>query len=455
MGTTAQKRKVFGGAGKSLLGVFGLLVAAGVCVLGILAGWAYADDYEPFEAARKYTVKIRTQVSMPFLGDDKKTSTGAGFVVDAKRGWIVTNAHVASRSLSNVTAGFQGGEYVGVRKVYVDPYIDLAVLELPETARSGIASEARLECEAETPVGHPVGAFGHPWRLYFTGTRGIVSGKTAKYKGMIEMIQTDAPINPGNSGGPLISLSTGKVIAINTAQKRNSQGSNFALPISQACLVLDMLRAGRDPSPPNLGVSFLADPEEPRRLIVAKLHDGAAGSGLEEGDEILGIAGEDGNIRNRGQLLHALRARDGSAPLLVRRKGADIVVPVKFKRADRVMERRGLLVGGALFGLDIMEDGFALIPGLVPGKYDLMVHHVEPGSEADAGYMQNMDLVVSVDGDAVGSLDEMYRRVEKARLAGRNVVLKLARLDGVSEGLYSFAESRLPVEDVKWIGPGR
>ena len=57
--------------------------------------WARnAEDI--FKDARSYTVQIRVSVPVPFVDDDRGNFEGAGFVVDAERGWIMTNGHVAS-----------------------------------------------------------------------------------------------------------------------------------------------------------------------------------------------------------------------------------------------------------------------------------------------------------------------------------------------------------------------
>lgn len=422
---------------------------AAVFVWSALVGAAGADDQAVFEAARKYTVKVRTQVALPFSEDKKGTYRGAGFVVDAKRGWIVTNAHMSSRSYAAVSAAFLSGDYVPVRPVYIDPNVDLAVLELPESARGNALSEAGLACESRPRVGHPVGAFGHPWSLHFTGTRGIVSGWTAKYKGMIEMLQTDAPIDPGNSGGPLVSLETGKVVGINTAKKPESQGSNFALPVSHVCRVLDLLRAGREPSAPNIGAVFVVDPDEPKKLVVARMLEGAPQPGLREGDEILGVAGEDGEIRNRGRLIEALRGRGETVSLRVRRGSRDIVVPVTLRPAERITERRGVFASGALFSLT-PKDGFA---DVIDGRFNVMVHHADVGSKADVAFVERWDFVALVDGEPIRTLEEMYERLKAAGDAGREVVLKFLHVENTFGSFFSYTEARLPVEDLKWIGP--
>ena len=146
-----------------------------VCAF-FMAGAYAGPDEQAFEQARQYTAKVVTRVELPFYGDKKGTTIGAGFVVDAGRGWVMTNAHVVARSPSQVKVALLDGDYYVARKIYVDPYIDIAMLEIVDMpAKQGIVA-ATLDCEDAPAVGHTVGAFGHPWDLSFTGTRGIISG---------------------------------------------------------------------------------------------------------------------------------------------------------------------------------------------------------------------------------------------------------------------------------------
>lgn len=80
-------------------------------------------------------------------------------------------------------------------------------------------------------IGQKVYTIGSPKGLKHTVTSGVLS--SYRDDGEHKIIQTDAPINPGNSGGPLINKS-GKVIGINTAILRNSEGIGFAIPIETA-----------------------------------------------------------------------------------------------------------------------------------------------------------------------------------------------------------------------------
>lgn len=196
-------------------------------------------------------------IEMPFSNEVDGAFTGTGFVVDVNQGWIVTNAHVAGRSPSRVEVAFRETDFFAVDKLYVDPHLDVAVLRAPTDRFPKAAISAPSECNNEPPIGHPVGAFGHPWSLSYTGTRGIISGST--FFAGSAWLQTDAPINNGNSGGPLISMQTGNLVGVNTARvaDEDAENLNFAVPMKYLCRILALMRAGKDPSPPRLPISFL------------------------------------------------------------------------------------------------------------------------------------------------------------------------------------------------------
>jgi len=203
-----------------------------------------------FRAAKDWTVRVQAELPVPFVEDEAGAFEGAGFVVDAKRGWILTNAHVAGHSPSTLKVAFEGGKLVPATRLYVDPQLDVAVISYEPSQLKQPPPEPVLECDALPPVGHPVGAFGHPWGFRFTGTRGIASAVSSRFGA--DMLQTDAPINAGNSGGPLLSLETGRVVGISTAKIADEQveGLSFAVPMPYACTLLRILQAGSDPSPP-------------------------------------------------------------------------------------------------------------------------------------------------------------------------------------------------------------
>ncbi len=409
------------------------------CTLIAAFGAAAADNSETiFSQALNYTVQIRTAVATPLEGDLKGTQRGAGFIVDVERGWVLTNAHVVSRSPSRVEVAFQGQSYAEAEKIYVDPHLDLAVVRvaIPDGQR---VQAATLECGDLPRVGHPVGAFGHPWNMRFTGTRGIVSGVTSRM--YTELLQTDAPINQGNSGGPLISLDTGRIVGVNTAQLRGSQNTNFAVGMKYACRVIELLRAGRDPSPPALPVVYFNDQDDERVLKVARNY-GGSNLDLRPGDIIRGVVGVAGSVQNETQLYHALRGRLESFSLRVERAGAEIIVSGSTPAHASALEVQGVVAGGVFFAPTPMRDVAEVRVGT------LMVHHVERGSDGDAKELRRGDFIEALNGEAVLSLEQLRERLAAA---GGDVTLTLKRYSG-GDRVFTYIERRLRIEGVDWVG---
>jgi len=406
---------------------------------------AAADTSEGvFKNALNYTVQVRATLPVPFDGDRKGSGLGAGFLVDAARGWIMTNAHVVGRSPARIEVAFHGREFSPAEKVYVDPFLDLAVIRVADDVDTKGIAEPRLDCGPLPPVGHAVGAFGHPWRLPFTGTRGIISGVTARYR--TELLQTDAPINQGNSGGPLISLDSGRIVGINTASIRGAQNTNFAVAMKYACRILSLLQQGQDPSPPDLKLIYFRDIDNRKELKVARSYAGDGQLKLLPGDIIRGVAGIDGVIENETQLLHALRGRLGNSSLTVLRAGQETAVTGAKTPMSRVTEARGVYVSGVLFGPVAFRDAPEI------GVRGLMVHHVEPGSMGESREIEKNDLLEAVDGTPLADLDALRARLEEARAGSRRVALTFRKLAG-GGALFAYAERNLPITELRMIGP--
>jgi len=167
---------------------------------------------------------------------------GSGVIVDAKKGYILTNYHVIRHAHSIVVTTYNNDRY-RARVIGFDRRSDLAVLQIHARHLQQIVlgNSARLE------VGDFVVAIGNPFGLEHTATFGIVSGLGRTNIGKDEgdtFIQTDAAINPGNSGGALVDL-RGHLVGINTAILTENDGGNigigFAIPINLARQVMDQL----------------------------------------------------------------------------------------------------------------------------------------------------------------------------------------------------------------------
>ena len=413
----------------------------------VLLTSAHAKSAEDvFEAARDYTVQIRTAINLPFAGDKRMSSIGAGFLVDAERGWIMTNAHVVGRSPSRVMVTFRGKPYQTVSKVYVDPYIDVAIIKTAALPGPDIRA-AELDCGELPDVGQAVGAFGHPWGLSYTGTRGIISGTTSKLG--TEMLQTDAPINGGNSGGPLISLETGKIVGISTAKwkDREDQNTNFATPMKYACRIISLLQKGQDPSPPELATVFIQTLDELERLVVAKTYLGADELPLRPGDVIRRLEDVPGEIRNESQLIHTLRGRLDNVSLFITRDGKPMRLTGQLRPVPLLTERKGLYVSGMLIAPSSLRDNRELNL-----NYPLMVHHVAPGSLGSSLEIAQWDFIENVDGKAVEDLDDLYSQLASAQTAGKTVSLVLKRWSHKTDRVYEYLQRTVMPHELKLVG---
>ena len=267
---------------------------------------SYAD-------AALYTVKISAAVAIPFGDETKGAGFGSGFVIDRERGWIVTNAHVARRSPSVLRVAFKDQAYTPAKKLYVDPHLDMAIIAVPQSAIPAWAKEATLNCGSMPEAGVSVIAFGHPWGLDYTATRGIISGKRTRFG--IEHLQTDAALNPGNSGGPLIGEASGQVVGINASSFSASTSINFAVPAPLACTIIGLLRDGKNPAPPKLPVIF-ANTNRETELVVA-LATGDWAQSIQVGDRIEAVNG-DKTATDLSRILDKARGQSGISFSLVR-----------------------------------------------------------------------------------------------------------------------------------------
>ena len=412
----------------------------------LTASTAFAFQNEViFKQAIQYTVKIETRVQIPFDGEKKGSSTGAGFLVDKARGWVMTNAHVVSRSPSHVSAAFHNQPAYPVDKVYVDPYLDLALVRMPPARIPAQAKEAALACDTLPEVGHSIGAFGHPWKFSFTGTRGIISGITSQLGG--ELLQTDAPINPGNSGGPLISTRSGRVVGMNTAtlNREENQNTNFAEPMKYLCRVLELLREGRDPSPPDLTVLFHEDTEGQKQLVVARSYLKPDLIALKEGDVILRTLPDNTTIENEGQWVHSLRGQLDGFNLEILRAGTKMTLAGKLNPAERTTERKGVYFSGVLFAPVPYRDRAEM-------AYPLKVDYVEPGSIGESKRIGPWDRLMMVNGQPVKTLEDLYRQLKKGQRENGEVAVKIRHISSRKDRIFNYKNVSLKVEDLKFIG---
>lgn len=173
---------------------------------------------------------------------EKAKGTGSGIIVDAKNGYIVTNAHVIHGALKIKVILSDGREFAA-KVIGQDTEADVGVLKIESQRLKSIS----LANSDNLRVGDFVVAVGNPFGLGQTATSGIVSALGRSGLGIEsyeDFIQTDAPINPGNSGGALVNL-RGELVGINTAilggRSGGSVGIGFAIPSNMVGNIKDQL----------------------------------------------------------------------------------------------------------------------------------------------------------------------------------------------------------------------
>lgn len=247
---------------------------------------------------------------------EQQVGAGTGFFV-TRDGMIATNKHVVSRQDVDYTVITSDGERHEAQVLAIDPVNDLALIRVQGSDFNalplGDSSQAKLG-QTVIAIGNALGQFSN------TVSKGIISGLSRSVvaqggasgpETLTGVIQTDAAINPGNSGGPLLDLA-GNVIGINTAVAGGAQNIGFALPVNLLKRVISQYNEKGEITYPFLGIRYLIVtgafareqnlPVDHGALIVggqgqaeAAVIPGspAARAGLQEGDIILEINGEE------------------------------------------------------------------------------------------------------------------------------------------------------------------
>ncbi len=352
-------------------------------------------------------------------------SLGSGVIVDAEKGYILTNNHVIDKA-EEIEVTLLDGRKLKAKIVGTDPATDVAVIQVKAKNISALplADSDRLR------VGDFVVAIGNPFGLGQTVTSGIISalGRTGLgIEGYEDFIQTDASINPGNSGGALVNL-RGELVGINTAifsQSGGNIGIGFAIPINMAHEVMQQLIAhGRvergmlgvqvQDLTPELAQAF--DIPNRKGVVISAVIPGSAAekAGLKPGDIIVAINGrpveDSADVRNTIGLI-----RVGSGvKLTILRDGKERIIHATIgeeQRAEMAGEKIHPYLKGAVLG-EIGENSplYERIKGVV-------VVDVAPGSRAWRAGLRKGDVILSANRRPVSNLRQLRKAVKgKERL---------------------------------------
>lgn len=377
-------------------------LVATLCSAQLVANPAPTPEQILADASR-YTVKVQVLTEIGLNQDTGGAASGTGFLIDKKRGWLLTNAHVATRSPSTIRVSFRNGGEFEAKRIHVDPLIDLAVLVIPTDKIPSDAVEASLACGSLPAAGTSVLAFGHPWGMSYTASRGIVAGLAWMYPS--QLIQTDAVINSGNSGGPLISLNDGRVVGINTAtyqpEEKDEGGTAISLaePMPGICKIIDLLKGWKDTKLRLLPIA-IATAGDDLRPRVAKVFQ--SGLQFQSGDIITAVNGG-AEVGTFPELVADLRGLNGIASISVERDGSAVEVRSPVIVVPDPLKARSINFSGLIIGRPWMLDDFD-----VNAENYLIVEWYEAAEEASLSGIEVADYIVSVDGRPFSTLDALY-----------------------------------------------
>src|SRR5437773_5103691 len=267
-------------------------------------------------------------------------SEGSGFIVRPD-GYIFTNFHVVEGA-EHVDVKLKDGREFPAKVVGTDEKADIAVIKIDAKDLPVV----QMADSDAVRVGQFAFAIGAPFKLDYTFTYGVVSGKgrsklfTNGGYSISDYLQTDASINPGNSGDPLCDID-GKVIGMNTPINGMNRGLGFAIPINMAKEIGAELVAGHKIVRPWLGIRIETLGDDPairdlfkgteKGVVVRTIEADAPASrsDLRPFDVITQVDGTP--IETDSQLQHEILKKkiDQNVQLTVWRKGQTIKVPIK------------------------------------------------------------------------------------------------------------------------------
>ena len=385
-------------------------------------GWVHPFMDDPF--FRRFFGQPRDDRSQR-----AERSLGSGVVVSAD-GYILTNSHVVEKA-SRILVSFSSNEEYEAELVGSDPQTDVALIRI----EADDLAYVRFADSSSLRIGDQVMAIGNPFGLGQTVTLGIVSalGRSIGLIDYEDMIQTDATINPGNSGGALVNLQ-GELVGMNTAilsRSGGSQGIGFAIPSNMARRISDALQEHGKVERAWLGV-LIQDVDQsmanyhgldrPRGVLISDVNADtpAEKAGLEEGDIVLAVDGEEVNSRNALRNKVSLLPVGHEARLRILRDGKERNVTVELGALPETARTagRGVSPGedqDGIEGITVREltEQFRRMADVPDDVSGVFVSEVDPASPAAREGLERGDVILEIDKESVGDLDD-YQRLLKS-----------------------------------------
>ncbi|WP_210080840.1 MULTISPECIES: serine endoprotease DegP [Pantoea] len=338
---------------------------------------------------------------------------GSGVVINADKGYVVTNNHVVDNA-TKIQVQLSDGRRYDAKVIGKDPQSDIALIQLQDAKN---LTAIKIADSDNLRVGDYTVAIGNPYGLGETVTSGIVSalGRSGlNVENYENFIQTDAAINRGNSGGALVNLN-GELIGINTAilaPDGGNIGIGFAIPSSMVKnLTAQMVEYGQVKRG-ELGImgtelnSELAKAmkvDAQRGAFVSQVlpNSAAAKAGVKAGDVVVSMNGK------ALTSFAALRAEVGSLPVGTKlqlgllREGKPVNVTVELQQSSQDKVQSATIYTG-IEGADLSNIE-------TNGQKGVRVDSVKPGSAAARIGLKKGDVILGVNQQAVANLGELRK----------------------------------------------
>ena len=374
-------------------------------------GTARQSQRIPEELKKYFGEDAPDQQAQPFEG------LGSGVIIDAAKGYILTNNHVISQA-DKISVQLNDGREFDAKLIGGDDQSDIALLQVQNPSnltQIAIADSDKLR------VGDFAVAVGNPFGLGQTATSGIVSalGRSGlNLEGLENFIQTDASINRGNSGGALLNLN-GELIGINTAILAPGGGSigiGFAIPSNMAKTLSQQLIQFGEVKRGLLGIKGMemsADIANAFKLNVQRgafvsevlPNSGSAKAGVKSGDIIVSL--NDKPLSSFAELRSRIATTEPGAKVKLGliREGKPLTVEVTLDKSTS-SSASAEQISPALQGATL-SDG-----QLKNGTKGITVTTVEKSSPAAQAGLHQDDVIVGVNRTRVQSIAEMRKVLE-------------------------------------------
>ena len=347
------------------------------------------------------------QSSRPFEG------LGSGVIIDAAKGYVLTNNHVINNA-DKIRVQLNDGRELDAKLVGRDEQSDIALLQLSDTKN---LTAIKMADSDQLRVGDFAVAVGNPFGLGQTATSGIISalGRTGlNLEGLENFIQTDASINRGNSGGALVNLN-GELIGINTAilaPDGGNIGIGFAIPSNMVKnLTAQMVEYGQVKRG-ELGImgtelnSELAKAmkvDAQRGAFVSQVmpKSSAAKAGIKAGDVIVTMNGK------AISSFASFRAEIGTLPvgskmsLGIIRDGKPVTIDVTLEQSAQTQVASGNIYTG-IEGAELSNTQVGNVKGV-------KVDSVKAGSAAARIGLKKGDVILGVNQQPIQNLGELRK----------------------------------------------